>query len=110
MFLCDAVYTHFEREEDVNTLNGKLKEDLCRIHQIIEEATADSIIIMNEIFSSTTLYDAVFLGNKIVENILKKGSLCVYVTFLEELSNSEDRQSVWSVWLIGITTMSGHTK
>lgn len=86
LFIPDSVYTHFERQESQATLSGKLQDDIIRIHGILNQATPDSLIIINEMFASTTLQDAVWLGKKVMEQISRMDSLCVYVTFLEELS------------------------
>lgn len=90
LHLPDRIFTHFEKEEDPATLRGKLEDELTRIHGILEAATGNSVIVMNESFASTTLNDALAVGRAVLERITALGALCVYVTFVDELASLND--------------------
>ena len=97
LLLPDRVFTHFEREEDIETLRGKFEDELVRIHEILEQATASSVLIMNESFGSATLGDALAVGTQVMEQILELDALCVFVTFVDELTTiSESTVSMMS--------------
>ncbi len=90
LFLPDRIYSHFEREEDIETLRGKFDEELVRVHSILERANSSSVIVMNESFNSTTLSDALFVGTEVMRLILELGCLGVYVTFVDEIASLSD--------------------
>ena len=85
LHLADAVLTHFEREESVADRRSKLEDDLVRVRDLLGAATSASVIVLNEIFSSTTLDDAVFLAGEVLRRVVALDALCVLVTFLDEL-------------------------
>ncbi|MCL4344494.1 MAG: DNA mismatch repair protein MutS [Nitrososphaerota archaeon] len=84
--LCDHIFTHFEIVERVENLTGKFEDDLVRIRQIIDKSTEKSVLIINEMLSSTSIYDAKVIGKQILEIIKGKGAICVYVTFIDDLA------------------------
>ena len=87
LFLCDGVLTHFEREETPEDLNGKLRDDLTRLKKLLDGATPRTVTVINEIFSSTTAWDALGLGKHMLDALTELGAPSVVVTFLEELAD-----------------------
>jgi DNA mismatch repair protein MutS len=87
LFLFDKLFTHFEKEEKVEDLRGKLEDDLVRVHDILDQATTRTVIILNEIFTSTTIHDETFLSQKLMGKIMEMDLLCVWVTFVDELAS-----------------------
>ncbi len=90
LLLFDNLFTHFERSEKVENLRGKLEDDLVRLRDILDRCTPQSLVILNEIFTSTSLQDAIFLGKKIMEKILALNLLCVWVTFVDEMAELDE--------------------
>jgi DNA mismatch repair protein MutS len=60
------------------------------MRDILGDASAMSVVIVNEIFSSTTFDDALFLGQQVLEAVGQLGLVAVYVTFIEELASYSD--------------------
>ena len=87
LFLFDQIFTHFEKDERTEDHQSKLESDLLKTHQILSASSENSILIMNEILSSTTLQDAIYLSKKVMYKIFQLDAICVWVTFIDELAS-----------------------
>lgn len=87
LFLPDRIFTHFSREESPNANTGRLKDDLFRIKTILQQCSSNSVIIINELFASTTSQDAYTLGKRILETFLSINCVVLYITHIHELSD-----------------------
>lgn len=87
LYLFDEIYTHFEREEDLSSMAGKLEDDLLRARALLLSATGRSVVVMNEPFTSTTLHDSLFLGTEVMRRLTELDVLATFVTFLDELAS-----------------------
>ncbi len=90
LHLIDSLFTIFKTEEAMETLNGKLQSELVMVHDIINKTTKDSLLIFNEIFASTTSLDGYELTKKLIESVEKIGCMCIFITFIDELSTISD--------------------
>ena len=86
LFLIDRIFTHFDREEVVGSLRGKLDDELVRVRDILNAVTPSSVVVLNEMFSSATLADARDLGTDVLNDLIARDCLGVCVTFIDELS------------------------
>jgi DNA mismatch repair protein MutS len=83
----DRLFTLFEKEERVENLRGKLEDDLLRMRDILMQATARSVFILNEVFNSTTIHDETLLSKNVTATIIRRGSVAVWVTFVDDLAS-----------------------
>ncbi|MBE7560115.1 DNA mismatch repair protein MutS [bacterium] len=91
LLLCHHLFTLFQKEEDIATLRGKLQDDLVRAHDILAQANSRSLVILNEAFNSTTFEDALLLSRNVLRQLLQRGCVCVWVTFMAELAAGDER-------------------
>lgn len=80
----DQIFTHFGETGQHGADN--LREELLRLKDIIQHATEQSLILINEIFASVSHEDGLFLGNRMMEQLTEIGCMAVCVTFIEELA------------------------
>ncbi len=75
----------------IKDVTGGSFENECKlIAEIIKNVNNDSLILFDEVFSTTNSYDAYLIAKKMLEYIAKSGCSMIYVTHIHELINNID--------------------
>jgi hypothetical protein len=86
-----GIFSHFKREEDARLRSGKLDEELRRMSWIVDRASRDSLILLNESFASTNEREGSEIGRQVVGALLDAGVKVAYVTHLFDLADGFHR-------------------
>lgn len=86
----DQLFTHFPVDEKPESNEGRLGEELQRMHNILENATEYSLVLMNEAFASTNSKEGSIIAHDILLALAVIGTRCSFVTHLYELANRVD--------------------
>ena len=82
----DAIYTHFPADEDKTMDLGRLGEECKRFKEIYESATKESLLLLNETFSTTSFEEGYYIAKDCSKAILRKGIRTVYNTHMHKLA------------------------
>lgn len=85
-----GIVTHFEAEEKMQSNSGKLKEEIDRLAPMMQYEKRELFVILNELFTTATTYDASIMGKKVMEHFLRKSCYGIYVTHIQELAEERD--------------------
>lgn len=92
----DNIFTHFPADEDQTLDLGRLGEECTRFSSIFCECTCESLLLLNETFSTTSFEEGYFIAYDSVRAIMSKGVRTVYNTHMHKLArkieefNSDD--------------------
>jgi hypothetical protein len=85
--LCDRLFIHFKREEDVTMKSGKFDEELSRMSEIVDHVTPSSMILFNESFAATNEREGSEIAKQIVAALLQRHVRIFFVTHLYEFAH-----------------------
>jgi hypothetical protein len=85
--LCDGLFTHFKREEDVAMSSGKLDEELSRMSEIVDHLTSNSMLLFNESFAATNEREGSEIAGQITRALLENRIKVFFVTHLYEFAH-----------------------
>lgn len=80
------IFTHFYRKEDPQLESGKLDEELKRFDRIVSKIRPNSLLLLNESFSSTNEKEGSEIAKQIVEALIENNIEVFYVTHLYEFA------------------------
>ena len=86
----DRVLTHFPADEDKTLDLGRLGEECRRFREMFVLSTADSLLLLNETFSTTSFEEGYFIAADAVRAILQRGSRAIFNTHMHKLAKELD--------------------
>ena len=82
----DDIFTHYPADEDKTLDYGRLGEECKRFRELFAQCSPDSLLLLNETFSTTSFEEGFFIAKDAVRAILKKGTRCIYNTHMHKLA------------------------
>jgi hypothetical protein len=87
----DRIYTHFPADEDKTMDYGRLGEECHRFREIFSGCTKDSLLLLNETFSTTSFEEGYYIAYDALRAILSKGIRTIYNTHMHKLARELDK-------------------
>jgi hypothetical protein len=89
----DMIFTHFPADEDKTTDLGRLGEECVRFKEIFTEATSESLILLNETFSTTSFEEGYYIATDAVRALTSRNIRVIYNTHMHKLAvDSQDKE------------------
>lgn len=85
--VCEALFTHYRREEDPTMTKGKLDEELSRMSGIVDRVSPNCVVLFNESFSATNEREGAEIASAIVRALVETGIKIFFVTHSFELAH-----------------------
>jgi DNA mismatch repair ATPase MutS len=86
--VCCGIFTHYRREEDETMESGKWDEELSRMSEIVHRLKPNSILLLNESFSSTNQREGSEIAGQIVQALLDNNVKLLFVTHLSHFARN----------------------
>lgn len=88
---CDAIFTHFPADENQTVMLGRLGEESARFRNIWEQATENSLLLMNESFATTSHSESLYIAEDVLKCLCCVGIRTCYNTHMHELAEHTER-------------------
>ena len=99
----DGIFTHFPEGADDTIDKGRLGEECARLREIFDEATKNSMVLLDESLSSTGAFEAAYIASEILTGFAVMRARGIFSTHLHELAAKVPEINQKSKELGGIT-------
>jgi DNA mismatch repair protein MutS len=82
----DNIYTHYPIEEQLAKGTGRFGDEAQRLSQIFNQATRQSLILLNESLASTNPGESIYIAQDLVRILRRLGTRAVFATHLHDLA------------------------
>ena len=82
----DAVFTHFPQGSEDTIDKGRLGEECSRLETIFNKVTKNSLVLLDESFSSTGAYEASVIAGEVISGFSVVGCRVIFSTHLHDLA------------------------
>jgi hypothetical protein len=82
----DNIFTHYPADENQTMDLGRLGEESKRFRDIFLAATSESLLLLNESFSTTSFEEGFFIARDVVRVLKKLGVRTIYNTHMHKLA------------------------
>ena len=89
------ILTHFPIDENLTINYGRLGEEAKRVQTIASEADANTLVIFNETYSTTSSTDALYLSQDLLHILKDIGAAVIFNTHIHELARSIPEMNEW---------------
>ncbi len=88
---CDTVLTHYPAREDPQRGTGRFGEEAERLRALFGRATRETLILLNESLSSTSIGESLYLARDLMGVLRMVGARVLFATHMHQLAAEVDR-------------------
>jgi len=82
-----TIMTAYPTREDPRESLSRLEQDIVRAVSIVRKADSSTLVIANELFATTTSDEGYQLARVFLEELNRRGSYCIFVTFVPSVAS-----------------------
>ena len=91
MPICDAIYKVSVEKQKASNSAGRFEQECITLSDILKRTTANSLVLIDEAFTSTSSSAAVPIAANFIAELCKVGAKCIFVTHYHQLCESEPK-------------------